>query len=198
MYKVFVNDKLIIITSSLNKENNFPVYQFKNIVLDEVLHKLKNSSTKGIVLYSSDLEKDWHSFLTNIAVIPAAGGLVLNPKNEVLFIFRNNYWDLPKGKIEKGEGIETAAIREVEEECSIFNLKILKKLIITYHIYFEKGIKLKLTHWFLMESDFDKELVPQLEEGITAVSFKNETQIKDALNNSFENIKLVYNAFKEG
>jgi 8-oxo-dGTP pyrophosphatase MutT (NUDIX family) len=198
MYKVFVNDKLIIITSSLKKENNFPVYDFQNIVFDDVLQKLKSKTIKGINLYSFDLEKDWLVFLQNMQVISAAGGLVLNPKKEVLFIFRNNYWDLPKGKIEKGESVETAAIREVEEECGIFNLSIVKKLITTYHIYFYKGIKLKETHWFLMLSDFNEPLIPQTEEGITAVCFKNETQVHEALKNTFENIKLVYDTYKEG
>ncbi|SDR76292.1 NUDIX domain-containing protein [Polaribacter sp. KT25b] len=197
MYKVFINDKPIIITSSLKKENIFPVYNFKNILFDEVLNKLKNDDIKGIKLISSDIETDWLIFLKNMKVIPAAGGLVLNQKKEVLFIYRNNFWDLPKGKIEKGESIETAGIREVEEECSIFNLSIKKKLITTYHIYFYKGIKLKETHWFLMTSDFDKPLVPQTEEGITEVCFKNEKEIDEALKNTFANIKLVYDAYKK-
>jgi 8-oxo-dGTP pyrophosphatase MutT (NUDIX family) len=196
MYKVFINDKPIIITSSSKKENIFPVYNFRNIVFDEVLNKLKDSDINGIVLFSSDLENDWLTFLKNMKVISAAGGLVLNPKKEVLFIFRNNYWDLPKGKIEKGESIETAGIREVEEECGIYNLSIQRKLITTYHIYFYKGIKLKETHWFLMTSNFDKQLVPQLEEGITEVGFKNEKETDEALKNTFANIKLVYDAYK--
>ncbi|QNM84148.1 NUDIX domain-containing protein [Polaribacter pectinis] len=197
MYKVFVNDKPIIITSSSKKENNFPVYLFKNVVMDEVVHKLRNKNIKGINLYSSDLEKDWAIFLDKIEVVPAAGGLVLNPKNEVLFIYRNNVWDLPKGRIEKGESVKTAAIREVEEECGIFNLTIIKKLITTYHIYYQNGNKLKETYWFLMSSNYDKELIPQLEEGITKVIFKNEADSKVALKNSYGNIKLVYDTYKE-
>ena len=198
MYKVFVNDKPIIITSSSKKENNFPLYTFKNIVLGDILHKLNNNEIDGVNLYSSDLKRDWSLFLLNMEVIPAAGGLVLNPKKEVLFIYRNNTWDLPKGWIEKDESIETAAIREVEEECGIFNLSILKKLNTTYHIYFQGGLKLKETHWFLMSSDFDKELVPQTEEGITKVLFKNDTEINEALQNTYANIKLVYDTYKEG
>lgn len=198
MYKVFINDKPIIITSSSKKVNNFPVYHFKNIVFTEVLNKLesKELNLKGINLFSSDLENDWQTFLKNMEVISAAGGLVLNPKKEVLFIFRNNFWDLPKGKIEKGESIETAGIREVEEECGIFNLTIEKKLLTTYHIYFYKGIKLKETHWFLMNSDFNGKLIPQTEEGITDVGFKNENEIEEALQNTFANIKLVYDTYK--
>ena len=197
MYKVFVNDSPIIITSSFKNENNFPVYIFRDIVFDEVLYKLKNEPIKGILLYSNDLEKDWSIFTEKIKVVSAAGGLVLNDKKEVLFIYRNGIWDLPKGRIEKGEFIETAAIREVEEECGIFNLSIVKKLITTYHIYYQNGIKLKETHWFLMTSDYKKELKPQLEEGITEVLFKNDLQIDAALQNTYANIKLVYDSYKE-
>ena len=197
MYKVFVNDSPIIITSSFKNENNFPVYLFSDIVFDEVLYKLKNEPIKGILLYSNDLEKDWSIFTEKIKVVSAAGGLVLNDKKEVLFIYRNGIWDLPKGRIEKGESIETAAIREVEEECGIFNLSIVKKLITTYHIYYQNGIKLKETHWFLMTSDYKKELKPQLEEGITEVLFKNDLQIDAALQNTYANIKLVYDSYKE-
>jgi len=197
MYKVFVNDSPIIITSSPKKANNYPVYFFKNAVLDEIIYKLFHKDIKGANLYSTDLEKDWQSFLTNIPVISAAGGLVLNDKKEVLFIYRNGVWDLPKGKIEKGETIENAAVREVEEECGIVNLKLGEKLVTTYHIYYQNGIKLKETHWFLMTSNYTKKLTPQLEEGITEVIFKNKTEIQSALQNTYANIKLVYDTYKE-
>lgn len=198
MYKVFVNDSPIIITSSSKNENNYPRYLYEDIIFEEVLHKLKHDTTKGIILYSSDLENDWHDFKKNIKIVPAAGGLVLNPKKEILFIYRNGIWDLPKGRIEKGESIETAAVREVEEECGIFNLSIINKLVTTYHIYYQDGIKLKETHWFLMASDYDKQLTPQLEEGITEVVFKNEIDSKIALKNTYANINLVYDTYKEG
>ncbi|MDG2437056.1 MAG: hypothetical protein P8L89_08160 [Polaribacter sp.] len=48
-----------------------------------------------------------------------------------------------------------------------------------------------------MQSDYNKELVPQLEEGISWVGFKNNSEIETALKNTFENIKLVYDTFKE-
>jgi ADP-ribose pyrophosphatase YjhB (NUDIX family) len=197
MYKVFVNDTPIIITSSSKKENNFPTYKFNDIVVDEIIHNLTNNVLKGVNLYSTDLENDWSVFLKNMDVIPAAGGLVLNQKKEVLFIYRNNTWDLPKGWIEQGETVENAAIREVEEECGILKLTITKKIITTYHIYFQEGMKLKETHWFLMTSDYDKVLTPQLEEGITKVLFKDEAAIDAALKNTYANIKLVYDTFKE-
>lgn len=197
MYKVFVNEKPIIITSSSQKENNFPVYILKNIVLDEIIHKLRNEIIDGVYLYTPDLESGWNYFLTQIKVVPAAGGLVKNNKNDILFIYRNNIWDLPKGRIEKNESIETAAIREVEEECSIFNLTIEKQLITTYHIYFQNKNKLKLTYWFLMNSNYDKPLIPQIEEGITKVEFIKEKSIDTILKESYANIRLVYDCYKD-
>ena len=195
MYKVFVNEKQIIIKSTTKKENNFLVYFFKNTVIDEVIQELKNEEIEGVNLYSTDLENDWKLFLKNFDVIKAAGGLVINPNKKVLFIYRNNVWDLPKGHIEKNESTESAAVREVEEECGIENSTIIQKLIITYHIYFLDGIKLKETHWFLMHSDDSKNLIPQLEEGITEVAFKNNDEIEMAFKNTYPNIKMVYESY---
>ena len=198
MYKVFVNDKPIILTDSLPKENKYKVYLFKNLIVSEILDKLTSNSINGILIFCPNLELSKELFFKNFKIISAAGGLVLNPKKELLFIYRNNSWDLPKGCIEKGESIETAAIREVEEECGIFNLKLIKPLTTTYHIYNKNGITLKETHWFLMTSDYNKELVPQIEEGITEVIFKNKKAVNEALKNSYANIKLVYDTYKEG
>jgi ADP-ribose pyrophosphatase YjhB (NUDIX family) len=198
MYKVFVNDKPIILTDSLPKENKYKVYLFKNLIVSEILDKLTSNSINGILIFCDNLELSKELFFKNFKTISAAGGLVLNPKKELLFIYRNNSWDLPKGCIEKGESIETAAIREVEEECGIFNLKLIKPLTTTYHIYNQNGITLKETHWFLMTSDYNKELVPQIEEGITEVIFKNMKAVNEALKNSYANIKLVYDTYKEG
>jgi 8-oxo-dGTP pyrophosphatase MutT (NUDIX family) len=198
MYKVFVNDKPIIVTSSSQKVNNFLVYPLNNIVIEDLIYKLEDTKIKGIILFSDEIEKEWAFFLKKFRVIPAAGGLVLNSKKEILFIYRNNVWDLPKGWIEKGETIETAAIREVEEECGIFNLKLIKPLVTTYHIYQHKGLNLKQTHWFLMTSNYTKELTPQIEEGITQVAFKNEAEIEEVFKNTYQNIKLVYDTYKEG
>ncbi|MBU3012917.1 NUDIX domain-containing protein [Polaribacter vadi] len=196
MYKVFVNDTPIIITQSSKIESIFPVFAFNDITFDEILRRLNEKLIKGIILYSIDLEKDWKTFKQNLRVISAAGGLVLNDKKEALFIYRNKVWDLPKGWIEKDESLENAAIREVEEECGIFNLTITKKLITTYHIYHQNGYILKETHWYLMHSNYGAPLIPQLEEGITEVSFKKEDEIEDILKNTYANIKIVYATYK--
>ena len=122
----------------------------------------------------------------------AAGGKVLK-EDKVLFIYRFNKWDLPKGKLEKGEAIEQCAVREVEEECGFDKLKIEKQIETTYHIFKRKNKTiLKITYWFLMKTDFSGNLIPQTEEGIERVAFKNEFETMEALENTYENIKLLF------
>lgn len=198
MYKVFVNDKPIILTDSLKKDNGFPVFLLKDVVLDELIYRLKKETIDGINLYTPTLEKSWLEFTKKFRVIKAGGGLVFNEQQDALFIYRGNKWDFPKGRIEKGENIEETAVREVEEECGITNVFIDKFLLTTYHLFYQGGEnKLKETHWYLMHTTYKGELTPQLEEGITEVVFKNEKEIPKAFENTYANIKLVYQEYKK-
>ena len=70
--------------------------------------------------------------------IIAAGGIVMNPKQEILWIFRRGFWDLPKGKLDPGETIPQCALREVEEETGINDIQLNELITITYHEYFDK------------------------------------------------------------
>ncbi len=100
---------------------------------------------------------------------------------------------MPKGGIEKNEDIEDTAIREVEEETGVKGLKITKKLQKTYHVFKRNGTyRLKITHWYEMKTDYSGKLSGQLEEGIEKVAWLNPEQIKEALTNSYENIKLLF------
>ena len=195
MYKVFVNDSLIILTDSLPKENNLPVYLFENTCVEEFVQNIIANPTKEVLFLCVNLEKSTALFFENFKMVTAAGGLVLNPQKEILFIYRNGMWDLPKGMIEKGETQETTALREVAEECGIENLSIDQFLTTTYHYFYRNEKCLKKTHWFLMHSNFEGVLQPQEEEGITEVVFKNKKATLKALQNSYTNIKLVYNKY---
>lgn len=195
MYKVFVNDCPIILTDNKKNTTNFNLVNFESVKVDEIVSRIFQNKLKGITLFCENLDECWRQFQSNFKSQKAAGGKVINANNEVLFIYRFNKWDLPKGKLEKGESILACAVREVEEECGITNLQIVKPLETTYHIYKEKGnIILKTTYWFLMYSDYDGELTPQLEEGIEQVVFKNEGASVEALKNTYENIKLLFHS----
>ena len=136
---------------------------------------------------------NWESFCAGYKLIEAAGGLVYNDKNQMLMIFRNGKWDLPKGKLEVGENIEQCAIREVEEECGISGLKIMKQLQETYHTYeINGGGILKCTYWFAMRSSFEGNLVPQTKEGITKVEWVNEEGVAKKSEDSYGNIKELF------
>ena len=133
---------------------------------------------------------NWEIFCADYSLIEAAGGLVYNNDCQLLMIFRNNKWDLPKGKLEQNENIKECAIREVQEECGASGLRIINALQDTYHIYEINGIKiLKRTYWFSMHTDSKCSLEPQIEEGITEVVWVDKEQIAEKLNNSFRNIK---------
>lgn len=193
MYKVFVNDCSIILTDNKKNTINFNLVNFETIQVEEIVDQIFQNKLAGITLFCENLEESWKKFQSRFKNQKAAGGKVLNANNEVLFIYRFNKWDLPKGKVDNGESVSECAIREVEEECGITNLQIIKPLETTYHIYQEKGTTiLKTTYWFLMNIDFVGELTPQLEEGIEQVVFKNEAEVKLALENTYANIKLLF------
>ena len=123
----------------------------------------------------------------------AGGGLVYNQNREVLFIFRNGKWDLPKGGLIKGEIIEDCSIREVIEETGVQDLVITNKLQKTYHVFKRNGVyRLKITHWYEMTTTFQGTPVPQENEGIEKVAWLKPDEIKQALENSYENIKLLF------
>jgi len=133
---------------------------------------------------------NWDIFCSNYSLIEAAGGVVYNLENQLLMIFRNNKWDLPKGKLEVNENIKECAIREVQEECGVSGLSIVNALRDTYHTYEINGEKiLKRTYWFTMRTDFKGSLEPQTDEGITEVVWVDKEQIVENLYNSFGNIK---------
>ena len=135
---------------------------------------------------------NWEGFCAQHILIEAAGGLVFNKDGDILMIFRNGKWDLPKGKLETGESIEECAIREVEEECGISGLIIENKIKDTYHTYIlEEENILKKTYWYKMNTDFNGELMPQIEEGITKVSWVEKDHIAEKMRNSYSNISDV-------
>ena len=171
MYEVFINHHSLILSNS-KARSDYTLYNYKtNFSWSLLLESLKGKKPLKLWIQTDDLNTTWSSFKSNFTSITAAGGLVQNDAS-LLFIFRNGKWDLPKGKLEKGEIISECAIREVEEECGIDDLTIVRKLLVTYHTYvLGDTMILKDTHWFLMRSAFSSVLTPQLEEGIEEVKW---------------------------
>jgi len=193
MYKVFVNDKPLFLTNEILKETDFQMFLLESIDIEQLIIKMFQNKIVKAYLYYPDEKEMLKKLKEKIPVQKAGGGLVYNKNGEVLFIFRNGKWDLPKGGIEKGEEIEYTALREVEEETGVNKLLINNKLQKTYHIFRRNGkYKLKITHWFEMTTDFEGTPQPQEDEGIEKVAWLNPAQIQQALKNSYENIKLLF------
>jgi 8-oxo-dGTP pyrophosphatase MutT (NUDIX family) len=190
MYKVFINDKPIILTNKVERETNFKNYKLKTVNIENVIKKLKQKDIQSIRLIGKNKNKLLKRFLKLLPNVIAGGGKVYNSKGEVLFIYRNNKWDLPKGKAESKETIDKTAVREVEEETGVKGLEITMPLEMTYHIFKRNSkYRIKITYWFEMKTNYNGKLIPQKNEGITKVKWLNSKQITKAMKNSYANIK---------
>jgi 8-oxo-dGTP pyrophosphatase MutT (NUDIX family) len=132
--------------------------------------------------------------------IEAAGGFI-EKDAQYLCIHRLGRWDLPKGKLEKNETIEAAAVRECEEECGIGELRIQYPLHSTFHLYpYKKGTAIKQSFWFYMQSSWQKPLVAQTEESIDEVRwFSKEEVIRQVLPDTYFTIHdVIREALKLG
>ena len=198
-HTVFINDRPLVFfyiydESVPDKYSGFAILNDESSSIDDAKQLLEKGKEKGVVLMSEDVEESWKSFVSRYTLIVAAGGLVKNDKGECLFIYRLGKWDLPKGKAEYDESPEQTALREVEEECGIKNLKIEKELNKTFHTYKEKGKSiLKKTYWFEMSIEGEQHLIPQTEEGITEVKWIAEDKIKaEVLANTYASIRGIF------
>ena len=193
MYKVFVNNKPIILTSKVSKDKLYKTYPLKYVDLPRVIRSFRKTTNKGVYLYDKNAVKLLKKFLKKFPNVIAGGGKVYNAKGKVLFIYRNDKWDLPKGKINNNESIEAGAIREVEEETGVKGLVITKPLETTYHIFKRNGrYKIKITYWFEMHTKYDGKLIPETSEGITKVKWLGKKKQVRALENSYANIRELF------
>ncbi len=193
MYKVFVNDKPLFLTNEISKETDFQLFLLESVDIVQLIVKIFQNKIQKAYLYHPDEKEILKTLKAKIPVSKAGGGLVYNKNGDVLFIYRDGKWDLPKGGIEKGEDIQNTAIREVVEETGVHNLRITKKLQKTYHIFKRNGIyKLKITQWFEMQTNFEGIPVGQIEEGIDKAVWISPNEIPEILKKSYENIKLLF------
>ena len=195
MYKVFFNQKPLIFTSNILKSSDSnPLIHIKFSSKNQILKAVKSKKTESVYIYHKNIKKLWEIFTKKFPIIDAAGGLVERSDGKILFIYRNNRWDLPKGGVEKKELIIEAAQREVKEETGLADLIVISKIGETYHIFKKgKNFRLKRTYWFKMKSDYQGELFPQEEEGIISAEWINKKRIPEIFKNAYENIKKIVN-----
>lgn len=193
MYKVFVNERLLILTDKIMEAGDgeyFPMN--KNAVRTAVESLFKKKLSRAFV-YHPNLGEILNKFTKYIPLVVAAGGVVTNPKGKVLFIYRNDKWDLPKGICKKNEDLERCAIREVEEETGVQGLEIENFLRTTYHVFKRNGkYRLKEVHWYAMKTDYAGQLTGEISEGIVKVKWKGPVKIMAALQNSYINIRSLF------
>ena len=197
MYKIFHENKALI----------FPKIEGDSLRLDATLQESDRYDTELLC----DFFPEWlddrdpgDTFIHEVGenavaaalketfrMAPAAGGVVV-VDGKFVSIVRKGIPDLPKGHIEKGETPETAALREVEEETGIGNLKIVKELPSTWHCYLEhEEWTLKRTYWYLMESKENIQPKPQTEEGITEIKLIGNEEIEDFLKNTYRSTSEI-------
>ena len=202
--KIYFNDKPVFLCNEIDEELNEILHHPDAVFIDEVsgpaikslLHEIKKEEFHAGVLLHSDLEALKHAFFKHFELIEAAGGIVQNDKKEILFIYRLDKWDLPKGKVEEGENFEECAVREVEEETGVTNIELKNKAGETYHTYNAFGKHfLKISHWYYMTCPKAQNLVPQTEENITEIKWVKTKDIKEPMANTYPSIKDILEKF---
>lgn len=199
MYKVFFKGSTIQIGSEMNKSLNNNIAQTFDCVgydvVNQIISQIESAgSPSDFYILNQDNETEWNHFRSQFVEIPAAGGLVKNAKGSLLFIKRLGVWDLPKGKIEKNETPELAAIREVEEECGLTGLEVIRQLDSTFHLYrspylaFPKNLVLKETKWFFMSYSGDEIPVPEIEEDIEEVAWFAPSELDQVYSNTYSSL----------
>lgn len=199
MYKVFFNEQAIyIVTNDYNKSLTDAVkINTAQELMPLLVAFLENE--EELIITNDNPQEVFEWLKAEMLYLEAAGGIVKNEDDELLFIYRLDYWDLPKGKIEAGETPEVAAYREIKEECGISSHQLEEHLIDTYHMYERSGkMHLKKTFWYLFDlKDQSEEVLPQEEEDIELVSWFGDAEIELAMLETYESIKEVYSAYQE-
>lgn len=197
-YKVFAEDRALIFSTSAAEEMAENIIDFRTKdtrKLFEVFREFTGGNTPLVMLLvSEDPGQLFEKFSEYFVLIEAAGGLVKNQKGELLVIYRWQKWDLPKGKTDKGEKPQKAAIREVTEECGLNKLHITGSLPHTFHAYPLGNDKwaLKKTYWYNMVSNDSSPPIPQLEEGIEKTCWIRPSQLPMILENTYPSLKELF------
>lgn len=218
--KLYINDKYIHIL----KSEEMYLGTAPDQILDSLI-KVQPHTLHGLVLLTASTKKDLHSLLnwiefkklphlttvicqtedyedakvyikSQFRIIKAAGGLV-RKGDQFLMMRRLGKWDLPKGKLDRGEKTKDAAVREVWEECSV-EVRREEKLCTTWHTYIQEGRRiLKKTTWYNMLCTDDRQMEPQYIENIDELKWMTWQECQEALKNSYRSIKGVFDSYQK-
>ena len=204
MIKLFFNDRLLLLSDNWDyckAEMNAISYKVtkKSEIKELIVQFLENTQWRCFILVSENIEELFDEVGCCFERLDAAGGLVQNKSGDVLMIYRNGHWDLPKGRCEPNERWESTALREVEEECSIDGLQLFRPITTTYHIYrdmysVEEKTVLKSTHWYLMNYSGSAQPIPQAIEGIERAEWISASDIPAVLTAVYNSIREVFRA----
>jgi len=198
--KIYFNDKPLFLCDEINdaiepyKHHDDAIFidEFSTHTVRAMIHEMELAKIHAGVFLHSNLNELKKAFWKKFTVIQAAGGLVTNVNDEILMIFRRGKWDLPKGKLDKGETLEHCAVREVQEETGLQHITLQKPLAPTYHTYHESGkFILKESHWYSMKVNGKQSLVAQAEEDITEAKWVKKSALPELMKNTFPSIKDV-------
>lgn len=195
--KIYFNNKPLFLSDKIYPDMEEYYHHDDTVLIDELsthaiqsmIHEMqKENIHAGILLHENPKELK-KAFFKKFTHVPAAGGLVVNENNEVLFIYRRGCWDLPKGKQDEWEDIRECAVREVEEETGIKVEEVSDKYTETYHSYDEFGKHiLKKTTWYLMYASSEQNVRPQTEEDIHDIHWVKRDALEEYLRQTYPNI----------
>jgi len=187
IYKIYMNQSLLILADfAPSIKKNIQTIGLQEIDLEKLFNNSLKSKKTTYLFVHPDVTEIFEQLINNMKIIHAAGGLVKNSEGEYLFIFRLGKWDLPKGKVEEGEKMKEAALREVEEECGIKIDYLGKRIATTYHTYTMRGkFVLKQTKWYEMGVNKIPKLTPQKEEDITSAEWLGKKDLEQVKENTY-------------
>lgn len=195
--KIYFGNKPLFLCDEVDGELQPFIHHDDAVFIDELdihtvksmIHEMQLEKIHAGVFFHPNLEELKKAFFKKFTIIQAGGGLVENEKGEFLLIFRKGKWDLPKGKLDKGESLADCAVREVEEETGLQQVTLISPLMITYHTY-QEGSKfvLKESHWYNMQVTGEQKLVPQTAEGIQEAKWVKPDKLQGYLPDSFPSV----------
>jgi 8-oxo-dGTP pyrophosphatase MutT (NUDIX family) len=201
--KIYFDGRPLFLCDAIEKDIEPYLHHDDAIFMDELdahgmktmIHEMQQNRVHAGVYLHADFEALKKSFFKKFTLVQAAGGLVLNPDDDVLMIFRRGSWDLPKGKLDEGETLARCAIREVGEETGLQNVELVSPLVLSFHTYHE-GTKyiLKETHWFTMKVNDHQRPTPQAAEGILECKWIPVASLDDYLLKAYPQTKDIIDA----